>query len=70
MLSIPVTLNSGNSIAIGTQGNPPPQPISRISPAVILYFSKNNAKIDEIITYTLPLDEVFERNLIIISKQP
>ena len=28
------------------------------------------AKIDEIITYTLPLDEVFERNLIIISKQP
>jgi len=42
MLSSPVTLNSGNSIAIGTQGNPPPQPISRISPAVILYFSKNN----------------------------
>ena len=32
--------------------------------------AKNNAKIDEIITYTLPLDEVFERNLIIISKQP
>lgn len=31
---------------------------------------KNNAKINEIITYTLPLDEVFERNLIIISKQP
>ena len=32
--------------------------------------AKKNAKIDEIITYTLPLDEVFERNLIIISKQP
>ena len=36
----------------------------------IKVLSKYNAKIDEIITYTLPLDEVFERNLIIISKQP
>lgn len=36
----------------------------------IKVLAKNNAKIDEIITYTLPLDEVFERNLIIISKQP
>lgn len=31
---------------------------------------KYNAKVNEILTYTLPLDEVFERNLIIISKQP
>ena len=36
----------------------------------IKVLAKNNAKIDEIITYTFPLDEVFERNLIIISKQP
>lgn len=36
----------------------------------IKVLAKYNAKIDEIITYTLPLDEVFERNLIIISKQP
>ena len=36
----------------------------------IKVLAKNNAKSDEIITYTLPLDEVFERNLIIISKQP
>lgn len=36
----------------------------------IKVLAKNNAKFDEIITYTLPLDEVFERNLIIISKQP
>lgn len=31
---------------------------------------KYNAKVNEILTYTLPLDEVYERNLIIISKQP
>ena len=29
---------------------------------------KYNAKVNEILTYTLPLDEVYERNLIIISK--
>ncbi len=31
---------------------------------------KYNAKVNEILTYTLPLDEVYERNLIIISNQP
>lgn len=32
--------------------------------------AKFQAKVNEIITYTLPLDEIYERNLIIISKQP
>lgn len=30
---------------------------------------KYNAKVNKILTYTLPLDEVYERNLIIISKE-
>ena len=42
----------------------------RVGDMVALSDNNPNAKIDEIITYTLPLDEVFERNLIIISKQP
>ena len=31
-------------------------------------FKKYNAKVIDIINYTLPLEEVYERNLIIISK--